>query len=75
MTPFLILIAFVLGVLVGSISKISINVTHTHKHNFSKKEAVDKPVENNEQVYNPSVGDPNTTLYLDQQFMRKEGDR
>lgn len=72
MTPFMNVLAFVLGIIVGSITKISINVTHTHKHNFTKKDKpVDKAVENNEQVYNPSYGDPDKMLFLDSQFSRK----
>lgn len=62
MIPFMILLAFVLGILVGSISKISININHKHEHLVEKE---DKTVDNS---YNSSYGDPEKMVYLDQQF-------
>lgn len=71
MTPFLILIAFVLGIIVGSLRGFSVNITHTHKHNFTRK---DKPVENSDKPvdYNSSYGDPRVKSYLDQQYGKGE---
>lgn len=71
MIPFLILLAFVLGIIVGSMRGFSVNITHTHKHNFTTKS---KPVENSDKPvdYNSSYGDPNVRTYLDQQYGKGE---
>lgn len=66
MTPFMLILVFVLGVLIGAINKISINISHKHVHTVEKK---DKPVDNS---YNSSYGDPEKMMYLDQQFGKDE---
>lgn len=53
------LIALVLGIATGAFVRANININITHKQD------VDKPTDDG---YNRSVGDRDTTLFLDRQY-------
>jgi hypothetical protein len=60
--PFMILLAFALGLGVGAFLRAHITINHVHKHTMDRPEAPAQP------EYNESVGDPQTRMYFDKQY-------